>query len=214
MSLFINCPRQLPPQPAQADTLMVFLHGYGADGADLLSLAQFYKPLFPNAIFLSPNAPSRMPHGGYQWFALTDFSQEELWNGVQSAGDVFQNDLDKILETYNIPANRLVLAGFSQGCMLSLYTGLRRKTAPLAILGFSGLMAGGDKALEGVTSKPPVFLAHGDYDTVVPVGCSSHAEQTLKDAGFQTDLCIVAGQGHTIPMEALDRSVAFLKQFA
>jgi phospholipase/carboxylesterase len=212
MSLFKNCPHAIAETAENPDPLFVFLHGYGSDGYDLLGLGDFYHTYFPNALFLSPHAPIKMPFGGHQWFPLNNFSREEVLEGVQEAATSLHADLEGVLKTYNIPHNRLILGGFSQGCMMALHVGLRLSAPPFAILGFSGLLAGGEEMLEGIKVRPPIFLAHGDTDTVVPTQKTFEAADALKKQGFNVETHISSNSGHTITPQAVQESLNFLKK--
>ncbi len=169
-----------------ATTLVVLVHGYGADGNDLISLAQHWQDLLPDTEFVAPNAPDRVPGApsGFQWFGLTRRDPQEMAQGVRAAGPVLEEFLEAEQARLGIGPERTALVGFSQGTMLSLHVGLNRPVA--AIVGFSGLLAAPPQ--EG-TGTPPIFLAHGSADPVIPVNAMFAAASLLGAAG---GLCAMA----------------------
>src|ERR1700761_597511 len=155
----------MAPARGTATHLVVLVHGYGADGQDLIGLAQHWQGLLPTVAFAAPTAPTRVPGSpGYQWFPISRIDPHEMRKGVQAAAPVLDEYLDGELARLGLPPERLALAGFSQGTMLSLHLGLRRKVRPAAIVGFSGLLPGPPAGGE----IPPILLTHGDSDQVIP----------------------------------------------
>src|SRR5579871_5043878 len=162
----LSGPTKSPARSAAATHLVVLVHGYGADGQDLIGLAQHWQSLLPTVAFAAPNAPTRVPGSqGYQWFPISRIDPHEMRTGVESAAPALDEYLDAELARLGLPPERLALAGFSQGTMLSLHLGLRRKVKPAAIVGFSGLLAG---PVPDGCAIPPILLTHGDSDSVIP----------------------------------------------
>ena len=143
LALPLDGPRLPPAAGGAARQLVVFLHGYGADGNDLIGLGREWAKLLPHAAFVSPHAPE--PCGaapmGRQWFNLTFRDASELVRGVKQASPALDAFLDAELKRHNLPARALALVGFSQGTMMALGVGLRRRPAPAAIVGYSGALA-------------------------------------------------------------------------
>ncbi|CAI9413966.1 Carboxylesterase 2 [Pleomorphomonas sp. T1.2MG-36] len=194
----IDGPR-LEPASGKADALVVLLHGYGANGEDLYDIAESWAPFLPDAAFVSPHAPQACPMvpGGRQWFPLTMRDDAERWSGVLAAGPALDHFLDTELERWGVLADRLVLVGFSQGTMMALHVGLRRKLAPALIVGYSGYLAGADH-LDEISAKPKVLLVHGTADQVLPVDSSRTAAAALTAAGLPVSLHLSPGLGHGI----------------
>ncbi len=142
MAVELDGPRLEPQAGGAARRLVVFLHGYGADGRDLIEIGRAWQPLMPDCAFVSPNAPEPCGQApvGRQWFALTFRDPDERWIGVNKAAPVLERFLDAELARRALPPSALALVGFSQGTMMALHVGLRRATAPLAIVGYSGLL--------------------------------------------------------------------------
>jgi phospholipase/carboxylesterase len=178
---------------------VVLLHGYGANGDDLIALAVGWQRWLPQAVFVAPNAPeeiARMP-GALQWFPLTLRDPSERWRGVVAARPGLDRFLNAELARYRLGADRLVLVGFSQGTMLALHVGLRRSTAPAAIVGYSGLLAGPEHLAE-ITARPPVLLIHGAEDDLIPVEALHLAREQLAAAGVPVEWHIRERLGHGI----------------
>jgi phospholipase/carboxylesterase len=197
----------LPAARGPASHLVVLVHGYGADGQDLIGLAPHWQKLLPTAAFAAPNAPARVPGGpGYQWFPISRIDPHEMQKGVEVAGPVLDVYLDGELARLGLPPERLALVGFSQGTMLSLHLGLRRKVRPAAIVGFSGLLAGAPPAGE----MPPILLTHGDSDTVIPPQAMFLAAAQLGLAGARVQWHLAPGMGHGIDPEGMAMAGQFL----
>jgi phospholipase/carboxylesterase len=187
---------------------VVLVHGYGADGNDLIGLAQHWQGLLPNVAFTAPNAPTRVPGtAGFQWFPISRIDPHEMQKGVEIAAPVLEDHLDAELARLNLPPERLALAGFSQGTMLSLEVGLRRKVPPAAIVGFSGLLAG----MPPAGDFPPILLAHGDSDQVIPPQAMFVAAGQLGLAGACVQWHLGRGMGHGIDPEGLVIAGRFLR---
>jgi phospholipase/carboxylesterase len=201
----------MAPARGPASHLVVLVHGYGADGQDLIGLAQHWQGLLPNVAFAAPNAPMRIPGGpGYQWFPISRIDPHEMQKGVEAAGPALDQYLDAELARLGLPPERLALAGFSQGTMLSLHLGLRRKVRPAAIVGFSGLLAGPPPSSEFGGDIPPILLTHGDSDTVIPPQAMFLAGAQLGLAGAAVQWHLARGMGHGIDPEGLEIAGQFL----
>ena len=216
MAAELNGPR-IEPRSGNARQVVVFLHGYGADGNDLIEIGRAWQQLLPDAAFVSPHAPNRCAQApsGREWFALTFRDPNERWTGVNQAAPAINQFLDAELARRNLPASALALVGFSQGTMLSLHVGLRRPVAPAAIVGYSGLLvvppSGEIEALKReITAKPPVLLIHGDRDDLIPAQALFHAAQGLAALDVPVEWHLSNGIGHGIDGEGLRHGGEFL----
>jgi phospholipase/carboxylesterase len=207
----IDGPR-LPARSGQAKQLVVFLHGYGADGNDLIGIGKQWAQLLPDAAFVSPHAPE--PCGGApmgrQWFGLTFRDPDERWNGVVKARPVLDAFLDAELARHGLSDRQMALVGFSQGTMMALHTGLRRKTACAAIVGYSGTVEGEERLKAEATVRPPVLLVHGDQDEVIPVQALFLSAQALGAAEIPVEWHLSQGIGHGIDGPGLMHGLTFM----
>jgi phospholipase/carboxylesterase len=220
----------LPPSHGKApDAAVVILHGYGANGDDLIGLAPFFAGVLPNAIFYAPNAPQPWEGGGFsgrQWFGLPGYDPmamqrdpnlrterfKAMTAGAAAAAVPLNRFLDQVLAHHSLAPKRLALLGFSQGTMMSLYVGLRRQEQIAAILGYSGALVGADKIASEVVAKPPVCLVHGADDPVVPVQCVADIETALTPLGISVEKHIIPGLQHGIDPGGAQAGAAFLKK--
>ena len=216
MAAELDGPR-LDPRNGAARQLVVFLHGYGADGNDLIEIGRAWQELLPQAAFVSPHAPEpcEQSPAGRQWFALTFRDPNERWTGVNRAAPLLERFLDAELARHKLPPSALALVGFSQGTMMALHIGLRRAAAPAAIVGYSGLLVerpdeDGEAFAAEIKSRPPVLLVHGDRDDLIPPQALFQAAQGLAAIGVAAEWHMSAGIGHGIDAEGLRHGGEFL----
>jgi phospholipase/carboxylesterase len=208
---------RLEPQRGPARQLVVFLNGYGADGNDLIEIGKAWQGMMPQAAFVSPHAPRPCGQApmGREWFPLTFRNPDERWDGVNTAAPELEAFLDAELARRQLGPAALALVGFSQGTMMALHVGLRRAVAPLAIVGYSGMLVlQNDTDLDGykpqVRARPPVLLIHGDADDLIPAQALFHATQGLAALEVPVEWHISAGTGHGIDPEGLRQGGEFL----
>jgi phospholipase/carboxylesterase len=216
MAAELDGPR-LEPRSGPARQLIVFLHGYGADGKDLIDIGRAWQGILPHAAFVSPHAPEPCGQApvGRQWFPLTFRNPDERWTGVNAAGPQLEQFLDAELKRRNLPPGALALVGFSQGTMMALHVGLRRVVAPAAIVGYSGIFVlpnnAAPEAFAGeIKSRPPVLLIHGDRDDLIPAQALFHASQALAALDIPVEWHLSPGVGHGIDAEGLRQGGEFL----
>jgi phospholipase/carboxylesterase len=209
----IDGPR-IEPRTSPARKLVVFLHGYGADGNDLIDIGRVWAPGLPDAAFVSPHAPYPCDQSpmGRQWFPLSGGDPAMLRLGAQSAAPILNAFLDRELERYGIGAERLALVGFSQGTMMALQVGPRRAATLAGIVGYSGLLPGPEHLTTELATRPPLLLVHGDADPIVPVLALHQAVAALSDAGFQAEWHVRPGLAHGIDEAGLQLGAAFLQR--
>lgn len=198
-------------------SVMVLVHGYGADGADLLGLADVLGPHLPDTVFIAPDAPEMCTANamGFQWFPIPwidGSSEEEAEAGMRAALHDFNAFLDQVIIDEGIEPAQLVLFGFSQGTMMSLHIAPRREDALGAVVGFSGRLLLPEAVAEETVNRMPVLLVHGDADEVVPPQSLPEAANALTAAGFDVYAHVMKGTGHGIAPDGLNVALAFLRQ--
>jgi phospholipase/carboxylesterase len=206
--MILDGPRLAPATAGRPTSLVVLLHGYGADGNDLIDLGRHWAPVLPRAAFVAPHAPEGMGYGR-QWFPLTMRDPSEFRRGVVAARPALDRFLDAELARHGLDEGRLALVGFSQGTMMALHVGLRRARPPAAVLGYSGLLAGPEH-LDEATARPRLMLVHGEADDVVPAGALAAAVAALGAAGFAVEWHLIPALAHGIEPKGLALGGAFL----
>ena len=199
-------PRQAA-KSGKADSLVVFVHGYGADGNDMLRLATPLAQVLPNTAFAAPDGPEPCLGASRQWFAIADLDPHVMQQGVEIATPALQDFVEAELRRLALPRGRLALVGFSQGTMMALHLGLAT-LKPAAIIGFSGVLTGDVPPAEDF---PPVYLAHGSADEVIPPEALFATAAMLGAAGVRVQWHLSQGLGHGIDDDALSRGANFLK---
>ncbi len=210
----LDGPRYGPASGQAPKQLVVLLHGLGADGNDLISLAPYFAQVLPEAAFVSPHAPfpCDMAPFGRQWFSLQERTLETILGGVRMAAPILDGFLDAELEKAGLTAERLALVGFSQGTMMALHVGLRREAGPKAIVAFSGALLAPELLPEEIASRPPVLLVHGAADEVVPAQSLPAAVAALEANQVPVTQDLRPGLGHSIDERGLQLAMGFLAE--
>ena len=203
--------------PTEARSVVIFVHGYGADGADLLGLADPLAPHLPDTAFYAPNAPQPCTGNpmGFQWFPipwLDGSSEAQAQAGMAEAAIALNAFIDKVLADEGLTPDRLALVGFSQGTMMSLHVAPRRDAEIAGIVGFSGRLLTPETLQAETRVKPPVLLIHGDQDSVVPFADMDLAGTALQQAGFTVYGHVMKGTAHGISQDGLSAALSFLHE--
>ncbi len=216
MTRVLNAERK-PSQSGQTRSIVVFLHGYGANGADLLGLADPLGEHLPDTLFVAPDAPEACAGApfGFQWFPIPwidNSSEEEAERGMQAAVDDLNAFLDALMVDEDVLPEQVVLFGFSQGSMMALHVAPRREDPVAGIVAFSGRLLSPELLVDEVVVRPPVLLVHGDADDVVPPQSLPEAAEALAAAGFEDVFAhIMKGTGHGIAPDGLSVALAFMR---
>lgn len=196
---------------------VVFLHGYGANGADLLGLADVLGEHLPDTLFVAPDAPETIPMmpTGLQWFPIPwidGSSEEEQERGLLAAADDLDAFLDALMVDEDLLPEQVVLFGFSQGTMMALHVAPRREDPVAGVVAFSGRLLSPDLLKDETLSRPPVLLIHGDADDVVPPQSLPMAAEALQTAGWQDVYAhVMKGTAHGIAPDGLQVALAFMR---
>ena len=120
--------------------------------------------------------------------------------------------LDQVLETYNFTSSQLALVGFSQGCMMVIQVGLKKKEKINCLIGYSGKIINKKYLLNSIKSKPKIFLMHGENDTIVSPVNLLEAKEFLANQNIKIKTKLFKNCEHKIPVEGLSLGLEFLKK--
>ncbi len=205
------------PQSGETRSVVVFLHGYGANGADLLGIADVLGEHLPDTLFVAPDAPEEIPGypGGYQWFPIPwiDGSSEEVSKAAMAmAVEDLNAFLDALMVDEDVLPEQVVLFGFSQGTMMALHVAPRREDSVAGIVAFSGRLLEPELLEDEVVVRPPILLVHGDQDDVVPPQSLPDAAEALQGAGWKDVYAhVMKGTAHGIAPDGLSVALAFMR---
>ena len=198
-------------KPRQA---IVLCHGYGGDGKDISALAINWQRFLPDAIFLCPNAPEvcSINPQGYQWFDLSSEKEEIILEKSLIAEEKLNLFLDQVFDNLQLTPKDLALVGFSQGCMISIQTGIKKKQQINCLIGYSGKVINQKNLSDNFNSKPKIFLMHGENDTIVLPTHLLEAKEYFKKLGINVKTKMFKNCEHKIPVEGTSLGLEFLKK--
>ena len=204
----------LPLSKNNPKQLIVLCHGYGGDGKDISSLAINWQRFLPDAIFLCPNAPEvcNVNPQGYQWFDLTTEEEEIILEKSLIAEEKLNTFLDQALNNFQLETSNLALVGFSQGSMMGIQVGLKKKEEINCLIGYSGKIINKKNLSDNINSKPKIFLMHGLNDTIVPPTHLLEAKEYLNKCGIKIKTKLFKNCDHKIPVEGSSLGLGFLKK--
>ncbi len=202
---------------SKPEKIIFLLHGYGADANDLIGLAPIFAKAAPNAIFYSIHAPESLENQGLfmmgrQWFSLAwyapsvlkdmnknllDEMMKKMHEGAMSALPSLHRFIKDKIQKHSLTHKDVIIAGFSQGGLMSLYAGLCLEEEVAGIIGMSAVPVY-DNILPYIKSKPTVLLAHGDADEVVPYGSTDLSRDVLAKSGIENRIVTSNDMGHSI----------------
>ena len=196
------------------DNAVILCHGYGGDGKDISILATYWKNYLPKTVFICPDAPERcaVSPTGFQWFDLMDQTSDEVLTKSLVAEIKLNKLIDEVKAEYKILANKIILCGFSQGCMISLQTGLKREDKINSIIGYSGKIIDTKHIENNIKSKPDIILMHGDKDEVVPISFLLEAKELFNRIDYKIKTKIFQNCEHRIPQEGSSLGLQFIKK--
>ena len=206
-----------PTVGTSAKQIVFLLHGYGADGADLIDLSSPFSMVLPYAKFISPDAPfdCKMSPIGKEWFPI-----EDIPNGAINASNELLNLIKNECEKENLKLEDVLLIGFSQGAMMCIQSLLLSKHNLLGIIGYSGGTSQEnidasrhliDKNIHKNFSTP-VLLVHGEEDDIVPFSSLENAKKLLIGIGFEVKAVNRPGLGHGIDPDGISAGMEFVKK--
>ena len=204
----------LPISKNKPHHAIVLCHGYGGDGKDISALAINWQRFLPDAIFLCPNAPEvcSINPQGYQWFDLNSEKEEAILEKSLVAEEKLNTFIDQVLDNLQLAPNNLALVGFSQGCMISVQVGIKKKEQINCLIGYSGKVINQKHLSDNINSKPKMFLMHGENDTIVSPTHLLEAKEYLKKQGINAKIKMFKKCEHRIPVEGSSLGLGFLKK--
>jgi phospholipase/carboxylesterase len=210
----LDGPRQAPASGGPARSLIILLHGLGADGNDLIGLAPVLSQILPDAAFVSPDAPMPcdMAPMGRQWFSFRSTVEADILAGARKAAPILDAFIDSELKSHGLADDRLALIGFSQGTMMALHVALRRPKPCAAVIGYSGALLAPELLAAEIKSRPSVLLVHGEADQVIVFSAMAIAEAALQANHVPVHCEARPGIGHGIDQQGLAFGAAALKQ--
>jgi phospholipase/carboxylesterase len=198
----------------KAKNAVILCHGYGGDGKDISILASYWRAHLPDTIFICPDAPEKCAASptGFQWFDLIDQTPEQILSKSLVAENKLNKLIDEVKEKNKLLANQIVIGGFSQGCMISLQTGIKRKDTINSIIGYSGRIIDKEHLEKNIVSKPNIILMHGDIDQIVPVDSLLEAKDFFTKNDYKIESKIFNNCEHRIPAEGSSLGLQFIKK--
>ena len=214
MSYSLNTIVLEPLSKAKPKNAVILCHGYGGDGKDISILASYWKSYLPETIFICPDAPEKCAASptGFQWFDLMDQTPEQILSKSLVAEIKLNKLIDEIKDEYNLLANQIVISGFSQGCMISLQTGIKREDKINSIIGYSGKIINLEHLSKNIVSRPNIILMHGDIDQVVTIDGLLEAKDFFAKNDFKIETKIFKNCEHRIPTEGSSLGLQFIKK--
>ena len=214
MSYSLNTTIISPHSKEKAKNAVILCHGYGGDGKDISLLAAYWRSHLPDTIFICPDAPEKcaVSPTGFQWFDLMNQTQDEILAKSLVAENELNKLIDEVKNNNNLDFNNIALGGFSQGCMISLQTGIKRKNKIKCILGYSGKILNTNHLGKNINSRPEIYLMHGDVDEVVPVSHLLEAKEFFIKNNYDIKTKIFENCEHRIPTEGSSMGLDFLKK--
>jgi phospholipase/carboxylesterase len=214
MSYSLNTTILNPISKEKPKNAVILCHGYGGDGKDISLLASYWRAYLPETIFICPDAPEKcaVSSTGFQWFDLMDQSQDQILTKSFVAEIKLNKLIEEVKQKNNLTSNEIAIGGFSQGCMISLQTGLKRRDKIKCIIGYSGRIIDTEHLGKNINSRPEIILMHGDKDTVVPLSSLLEAKEFFNTNNYNIQTKIFKNCEHRIPAEGSSLGLEFIKK--
>ena len=214
MELILNSKIIVSEKKDKIKNAIILLHGYGGDGADISSIAYTWRRFIDNTIFLCPNGHQvcKLNPSGFQWFDLSIDDPDYVINQTKNAEKILIKYIEQIKEKYDLDNSQIILAGFSQGCMMSINLGLICNKAFKLIIGFSGKIIDKNDLQKRIISKTDMLLFHGDADEVVPPSNLLEAKDFLERNKIIAEVNMIKNCSHHISVEALSLALKYIKK--
>ena len=214
MNFSLNTTIIKPENNEKVKSAVILLHGYGGDGKDISMLTLNWKRFLKNTVFLCPDAHEvcSINPTGFQWFDLSIDDPDYVITEVKKAEKILIEYIEQIKENYNIDNSQIILAGFSQGCMMSINLGLICSQSFRSVIGFSGKIIDKEDLQKRIISNTDMLLFHGDADEVVPSSNLLEAKDFLERNKIKVEVNMIKNCSHHIPVEALSLALKYIKK--
>jgi phospholipase/carboxylesterase len=214
MSYSLNTTILEPLSKGRLKNAVILCHGYGGDGKDISLLASYWRTHMPDTLFICPDAPEKciVSPSGYQWFDLMDQSKEQILIKSLVAEIKLNKLIDEVIKKNDLRGDQIAIGGFSQGCMISLQTGIKRKEKINSIVGYSGKIIDTNHLKNNIITRPNIILMHGDKDEIVPVSFLLEAKEFFNKNNYEIESQIFKNCEHRIPIEGSSIGLNFLKK--
>ena len=214
MSYSLNATILNPASQGKPKNAVILCHGYGGDGKDISLLASYWQTYLHDTLFVCPDAPERcaVSTTGFQWFDLMDQTEDQILVKSLVAEIKLNTLIDEVMKKNNLEGEQIAIGGFSQGCMISLLTGIKRKDTINSIIGYSGKIINTNHLKNNINSRPNIILMHGDKDEIVPVNFFLEAKEFFNKNNYKIESKIFKNCEHRIPTEGSSLGLEFLKK--
>ena len=214
MSYSLNTTILNPLSNEKPKNAVILCHGYGGDGKDISLLASYWRTYLPDTLFICPDAPERcaVSNSGFQWFDLMDQTKDQVLVKSLVAEIKLNTLIDEVINNNDLASEKIAIGGFSQGCMISLQTGIKRKDKINSIVGYSGKIIDVSHLQNNINSRPDIILMHGDKDEIVPVSFLLEAKEFFNKNRYKVESKIFKNCEHRIPTEGSSLGLEFLKK--
>jgi|TARA_B100000780_G_C20973525_1_gene388745 phospholipase/carboxylesterase len=214
MSYSLNTTILKPLSEETPKNAVILCHGYGGDGKDISLLASYWRTYLPDTLFVCPDAPEKcaVSGSGFQWFDLMDQTKDQVLVKSLVAENKLNTLINEVIKDNNLTSEKVVIGGFSQGCMISLQTGLKRKDKINSIIGYSGKIIDENHLQNSIASRPNIILMHGDRDQIVPLSFLLEAKDFFNRNSYKIETKIFNNCEHRIPSEGSSLGLEFIKK--
>jgi len=193
-------------------SIVVILHGYGANASDVLPLSYSWARYLPRTLFIAPHAPEvceTSSQDGLQWFSLKNYDFKRIWSRIENLTSFFKNLLEPSLQEHHLSMNQVAFVGFSQGASVALtqtiyFLGIQ------AALAYAGILVPSPDEMR-VPFRKKLCLVHGDQDMIVPIAYLKEAQDFLKKKAIPFESWICRDLDHGISAFGAEKGRLFLK---
>ena len=214
MTFSLNTKIIYPENGNDIKNAIILLHRYGGDGNDISILANYWRAHLPDTIFICPDAPEKCAASpsGFQWFDLMDQTPEQVLAKSLVAENKLNKLIDEVKKNNSLKADQIIIGGFSQGCMITLQAGLKRKDMVNSVIGYSGRIIDTEHLSKNINSRPKIILMHGDIDQVVSIDSLLEAKDFFNKNNYEIETKIFKNCEHRIPTEGSSLGLQFIKK--